>query len=103
MAAPHNPNTAPARRAKKTKARVLAENAGTLEALRLKVWRCLNRVEEILVDETADPLVTLKAVHAFTQATGCYIKLTEAGEFEARLEALEAAVKPPGSKNGTYR
>ena len=71
--------------------------------LRAKMWRCLNRVEGILQDECADPYLTLKAVHAFTQAAGCYIKLTEAGEFEARLEALEAAVKPPGSKNGSYR
>lgn len=55
------------------------------------------------MDEAADPLVTLKAVHAFTQAAGCYIKLTEAGEFEARLEALEEVVEDHASKNGAYR
>ena len=47
-------------------------------------------------DESADPLLTLKSVHALTQAAGCYVKLTEAGEFEARLEALEQDLEGRG-------
>jgi hypothetical protein len=50
MAAPTNPNTLPARMGKKRKAQRTAEHAGALGEVRLKFWRCIGRVEEILED-----------------------------------------------------
>jgi len=93
MAAPKKPNTAPARMGKKKKAQRAAEAAGTLEEVRLKLWRALGRVEEILVDEGADATVTLKAAHCLSQTASVYVRLTEAGELERRMGALEEALR----------
>ena len=101
MAAPKKPNTAPARMGKKKKAERAAERAGTLEEVRLKLWRCIGRVEEILVDEGADATVTLKAAHCLSQTASTYVRLTEVGELEARLTALEGA--PRGHENHLHR
>ena len=93
MAAPKSPNTVPARMGKKMKARQRAEAAGTLEEVRLKLWRCLGRVEKIAEDEDADPALTLRAVHCLSQTASTYVKLTEAGELEKRMDALEETLK----------
>ena len=41
--------------------------AGTLEEVRLKLWRCIGRVEEIIAEEAADPSLTLRAAHCLSQ------------------------------------
>jgi len=49
---------------------------------------------ETILDDAAegrDGTTVLKAVHALTQATAAYARVTEAGELEARLAHLEAA------------
>ena len=89
MARPKKPNTAPARKAKKTKAQERAERAGTIDELRRVVWAAIERVDAIVQDENADSALTLKGTHALVQAAGAYVKITDAGEFEARLSAIE--------------
>ena len=55
-------------------------------------WCAVLAAEAVLLDaaKAGDSALTLRGVHALTQATGAYAKLVEVGEFEARLTALEA-------------
>ncbi len=89
MAAPNRPVTAPARAAKKSKACERAEANGTLQELQLRVWRAINRIDGIISDNASDPALVLKASHALFQGAAAFAKVLGAGEFEARLEALE--------------
>ena len=103
MARPKKPNTAPARKAKKTKATERAEHVGTIDELRRVVWAAIQRVDAIVQDENADSALTLKGTHALVQAAGAYVKITESGEIESRLDALEKKlVNYSGSFTGAH-
>lgn len=58
--------------------------------MRDAVWRAIVKASTLLDDPDAKPDVTLRAVHALTQASGAYAKLLDAAEFDARLRAVEA-------------
>jgi hypothetical protein len=88
MAAPKNPNTAPARQARAK--RKQGARAGTLDDVRAKLWACIERVEEIVQKGDSDASTVLKGTHALTQACAAYVKIIEAVELEARVTALEA-------------
>ena len=104
MAAPKNPATHVARQAKKAKAQAAADAAGSLDELRCKLWRCLDRVERILGDEEAEPTLVLKAAHCLSQVGSTYIRLVEGTELEKRLDALEKGLETRGTApfSGAY-
>jgi hypothetical protein len=54
------------------------------------LWRALLEAERVLLESDDDEL-SLKAVHAVSQASGQYLKLLEIGELEARVAALEVS------------
>lgn len=89
MAAPKNPNTAPARRGKAEKRRALAEAVGTLDDVRAKLWATIERVDRIAAEGNPEAALVLKASHALVQACGAYVKVLEVGEIEARLTEVE--------------
>jgi len=68
---------------------------GDLHALQCKLWGAILHCEEILESaataENDDK--RLKSIHALSQCCGQYARLLEVGEFEARLQALEAAMQ----------
>jgi hypothetical protein len=80
-----NPNPFHARMAKKR-----ARKPGDLRALQRMLWRALLEAKTVFLESDNDEL-SLKAVHALSQASGQYAKLLEIGELEARVVALEAA------------
>lgn len=59
----------------------------------LKILTSAIREAERVLYEADDPEMILRCCHALAQATGQYSKLLEIGEFEGRLQALEAAVQ----------
>jgi hypothetical protein len=67
-----------------------ARKPGDLAALKITLWRALLEAERVLLESDDDEL-SLKAVHALSQASGQYLKLLEIGEFEASIAALEAS------------
>ena len=77
-----NPSPFRARMAKKRR-------SGDLSAAQLKLWRVIQKAEAVMKEATGNPDLTLRACHCLSQCIGQYAKLTEAGELEARLEALE--------------
>ena len=79
--APHANGHAPRRRRHK---------AGDLADLRRMLWQALIEAKRVLL-ESSDAELTLRAVHAVSQAAGQYMKLLEIGELEARVAALEAS------------
>ena len=62
----------------------------------LKVLTTAIREAERLLYEADDPELTLRCVHALSQAAGQYVKLLEVGEYEARLASIEATLKGGG-------
>jgi hypothetical protein len=80
-----NPSPYKARLAKKRPRR-----PGDLRQLTRVLWRAILEAEAILA-HADDAELTLRAVHAISQASGQYAKLIEVGEFEARLKVLEDA------------
>lgn len=46
-----------------------------------------------------DPSVRLRAVHAISQIGGTYVRIHEAVELEARLEALESVIDSTARSN----
>ncbi|MEO1571656.1 MAG: hypothetical protein AAFU51_10340 [Bacteroidota bacterium] len=85
-----NPDAARARRGKAAKRRQRAEDSGTLDDLRTVLWSAIERVEKLT--ESEDAAQVLKATHALVQASGTYVKVVEAAELEARLDAVEKAL-----------
>ena len=81
-----NQNPLPARQAKKSRRQ--RQKPGDLDALRVKLWHLIDRLDDHLADAqiAAD---TLKAGHLLIQTSGVYLKLIEVGEIEARLTSLE--------------
>ena len=84
-----NSNPVKARQAKRQKRQKKAEAAGTVDDLRLKLWKALAADDDVLADAKAEPTLKLKALHALTQASGAYLKIIEVGELEARMKAIE--------------
>jgi hypothetical protein len=71
-------------------ARKRPRDPGDLRQLTRVLWQAILEAEEIMTRSTDDEL-TLRAVHAISQASGQYARLIEVGEFEARLAAIEDA------------
>jgi hypothetical protein len=67
-----------------------ARKPGDLAGLRRMLWQALIEAERVLLESDNDEL-SLKAVHAVSQAAGQYARLLEIGELEARVAALEAS------------
>lgn len=86
----------------------MISEAGSIEDAMLTQWRACRAAEAVLLDElekgeARDVSIIRSMVHAISQGTTAYAKLIEAGEFEARISELEAAVttRPaPGRSNG---
>ncbi|MBI2884181.1 MAG: hypothetical protein HYY11_09830 [Candidatus Methylomirabilis oxyfera] len=53
------------------------------------LWKAIKEAETILLSEASEPELKLRCVHALSQAIGQYAKVTEVGELESRIEALE--------------
>ena len=79
----HNPFQARLEKRRRSK-------SGTLERAKTTLWKAIKEAETILLSEESEPELKLRCVHALSQAIGQYAKVTEVGELEARLEALEA-------------
>lgn len=86
-------NTHSARLGKKIRAK-----PGNMPELQVILWYALKRAQYCL-DTATDPDAITRASHAVSQIAGQYAKLLEIGELEARLSALEQAMK---GTNGTY-
>jgi hypothetical protein len=56
------------------------------------VWLDLE-AQEIMDDVETTQELRLRAIHAIGQTAGTYMRLVEIGEYEARLQALEAQVR----------
>ena len=69
------------------------KNLGSVADVRRRLWQAVEAAAEIVSDPASDAGLRLRAVHGLTQASGSYLKLVEADEFEARLAALEAQQK----------
>lgn len=69
--------------------------AGDLQDVRARLWQALEAAAGLLGN--ADPQITLRAVHATSQAAAAYVKIIETGELQARLEALEGQIAPEGA------
>lgn len=84
-----NPNPAKARAARRKKR---LQRAGSVEDVRLRLWEAIEAASDLVADGEKEDALRLRAVHAITQASTAYAKLTEAVEFEARLKTLEEEV-----------
>lgn len=65
--------------------------AGSLGALKRKLWRALLASEALLDHD--DPGTRLRAVHALSQTATAYKNVFETADLEGRLAALEQASK----------
>ena len=63
--------------------------AGTLAQTQAVLWQAILGAEQVLGDADTNAQ-TLQACHALAQACSAYAKLLQAGELEARVQALEA-------------
>jgi hypothetical protein len=72
-----------------------------LDAARKKLWQAITTAEDVLLDNESDDIMTLKAVHAITQACTAYAKLVEASELEARLSELEQVMEQRSNRQQT--
>ena len=104
----NNPNTQPARDAKKRKAIEKRKEdveqikePGTLQDVKVKMWNAINRLETIATKDDADDSLVVKTTHCLVQACGQYVKLLEVGEFEARIAALEQGYTLPSGDGAT--
>lgn len=84
-----NPNPYQARRAKRARRASAARRTGDVRDVQKKLWEGVEAASRILQDDGADPALKLRAIHALTQASGSYVKVLEATEFQARLNAIE--------------
>ena len=81
----HNPYAA--RQAKRR-----AHKPGNLTDVCKVLWTAIREAERLLY-QSEDPEVTLRCVHALSQACGQYLRVLEVGEFESRLAAIEAELQ----------
>jgi hypothetical protein len=82
-----NPQPYQARLAKKQ-----IRKAGDLNALIRTLWHAIVEAREILDTADSDDM-RLRAIHAIGQTAATYARLLEVGEHEARLAAVEEAVR----------
>ena len=64
---------------------------GSIEDVSRRLYRAIEKATKLLEEE--DPTLKLKAIHALSQATLTYSKITEISELELRLQALESKEK----------
>jgi hypothetical protein len=62
---------------------------GDLKALQRMLWWAVLRLRHIL-ETTNDPDLELRAIYALSTTAGAFIKATEVGELQHRLERLES-------------
>ena len=84
---------------------------GDLAALRRVLWSVIVEVEALIepprgddgsgADSRAHQALVLKGAHALAQLSGAYTRVVEGGELEARITALEQALKAQGAQRGT--
>jgi hypothetical protein len=73
-------------------AKALRNKPGDLETTKRRTWGILCLAyDEVAVAENADQ--RRKAMLAYAQLAGIYVKLYEVAELEPRLQALEAALQ----------
>lgn len=68
--------------------------AGSIEDLRLKIWRAVEAAERVLENAMETPEDTdrcARAIHASIQAQSAYAKVIIADDQERRIKALEDA------------
>lgn len=65
--------------------------AGSLDALKRRVWGAILAAEDLL--EHSDAQTRLRAVHAVSQAAATYRSIYADADMDARLAALEAAAE----------
>ena len=93
---------APMANTKQYKARLAKRRAhkpGNLQDILKILWTAIADVEHVLYTAGDDADLRLRCLHALSQSCGQYSKLLEIGELEARLAALEQAMK---GTHGTY-
>ena len=88
-----NPNPYKARQARKRRKKA---NVGTLKDVQGVLWEAIQMLELHILEpaergEKIDVRDLCRLTHALSQAATTYAKITEVGEFEERLAALEAA------------
>jgi hypothetical protein len=83
-----NPNPAAGRLAKKAHAK-----PGNLEDVQALVWAALCKAQALMEKPEQKDDLCLRAVNAIGQVAMSYAKLLEVGEYEARLAAVEAALR----------
>ena len=81
-----NPSPYQARVAKKRRGK-----PGNLLAVTQVLWKGIVAAE-VMLDAGPEPDMTLRIVHALSQACGQYARLLEVGELEERLRRLEERV-----------
>lgn len=89
-----NPNPHAARLSKRR-----AHKPGNLQAILKILWTAITDAEHLLYTAGDDADLRLRCLHALSQSCGQYSKLLEIGELEARLSALEQAMK---ESNGAF-
>ncbi|WP_157202684.1 hypothetical protein [Calidithermus chliarophilus] len=75
--------------------RLRRRKPGDLGQLRAVLWGMLLEAEAIAQDGAQDVHARLKAISALATTAGAYLKATEQGDLEARLQALEQALQQP--------
>lgn len=76
-------NPVPGRLAKRAK-----RASGDITKLQRKLWNAVVRIETIMMTG-GDDVLTLKAAHCLSQVAMTFLKATEVGELESRIEELE--------------
>jgi hypothetical protein len=79
-------------------AKALRQKPGDLEATKRRTWGVLCMAYDE-VGTAVDADQRRKAMLAYTQLAGVYLKLYEVAELEPRLQALEAAMQAGVGKN----
>ena len=77
---------------KRRRARRKVRENGTVTDVQRALWQGI-RDADLILRQSHDDAVRLRAVHAITTAAGVYVKVIEAADFEDRLAALERAVR----------
>lgn len=78
-----NLNPVPGRLAKRAK-----RATGDIARLQTKLWQAILQAEGVMLKE-GDDLLKLKAAHCLSQVAMTFLKATEVGELESRIEELE--------------
>jgi hypothetical protein len=68
--------------------------AGDIAQLRAVLWGVLLQAEQIALDPNQHPDLRLKAVGSLATISGVYLKATQQGDLEKRIEVLEQGTAP---------